>query len=72
MGDVVIGIDNHNSYYDPIVDGEEIKKIYDIYPLSELNTNIYDGLVIAVSQNQFKRLGIGSNKKNMQKETCYL
>lgn len=54
--------------YDPLVNGEEIKKIYDIYPLSELSTNIYDGVIVAVSHNHFKDLGLDQIKKTCKKK----
>ena len=44
--------------YDPWADGEDIKKIYDIYPNSQLNQNDYDGIIIAVKHEKFKTMGI--------------
>ena len=43
--------------YDPWVDKEDIKKIYDIYPNSTLNENTYDGIIIAVAHDKFKTMG---------------
>ena len=47
-------------FYDPWVDREEIKKTYNTYPKSQLNHNIYDGIIIAVAHEKFKDLGIES------------
>ena len=44
--------------YDPWVNKEDIKKIYDIYPKSKLNKNTYDGIMIAVAHDKFKNMGI--------------
>ena len=43
--------------YDPWVDKDDIKKIYDIYPNSTLNENTYDGIIIAVAHDKFKTMG---------------
>jgi UDP-N-acetyl-D-galactosamine dehydrogenase len=51
---------------DPYVDKEDIKKIYNIYPISKLDHNTYDAVLIAVSHKQFKTLGL-SNIKNLCK-----
>ena len=44
--------------YDPIVDKKEVLKEYGIKikPLSKIYSNKYDGVIIAVKHNQFKRL----------------
>lgn len=44
--------------YDPWADRDEIKEIFDIYPCSELTQNTYDGIVIAVAHEKFKKMGI--------------
>jgi UDP-N-acetyl-D-galactosamine dehydrogenase len=44
--------------YDPWVDKEEIIKQYDIVPKLELNKNTYDGIIIAVAHQKFKKMGI--------------
>ena len=51
---------------DPYVDKEEIKKIYDIYPISEPSQNTYDAVIIAVSHDEFKSIGF-KNIKNLCK-----
>ena len=43
--------------YDPWADSEEIKKIYGIVPKSKLSHNLYDGIVIAVAHEKFKKIG---------------
>jgi len=48
---------------DPYVNGEEINKIYDIYPTSKLNQNTYDTVIIAVAHEEFKALGFNKIKK---------
>ena len=44
--------------YDPWVDKEEIIKQYDIVPNLELNKNTYDGIIVAVAHQKFKKMGI--------------
>ena len=44
--------------YDPWVDTEEIKETYNISPHSKLNQNTYDGIIIAVAHEEFKKMGI--------------
>jgi UDP-N-acetyl-D-galactosamine dehydrogenase len=49
--------------HDPYVDREDIKKMYNIYPNSKLNDNMYDAVLIAVAHKQFKTLGLSNIKK---------
>ena len=44
--------------YDPWVNVEEIKKIYNVYPTTKLVKNTYDGILIAVAHQKFKNMGI--------------
>ena len=44
--------------YDPWVDTQEIKETYNISPHSKLNQNTYDGIIIAVAHEEFKKMGI--------------
>ena len=53
--------------YDPWVDRDEIKEAYNIFPLSELNQNTYDGIIVAVAHEKFKEMGI-NNIKNLCKK----
>lgn len=55
---------------DPWADKNDIKKIYKIYPISKLNKNTYDAVIIAVAHKKFKSIGIKSiyelcKKKNV-------
>ena len=43
--------------YDPWVDTEEIKKLYGMKPNSKLNKKTYDGIIIAVAHDKFKKMG---------------
>ena len=52
---------------DPYVDREEIKKIYNIYPTTDMNQNTYDAVVIAVAHNQFKAVKINQIKNLCKK-----
>tara|TARA_B100000989_G_scaffold145077_1_gene108094 strand:- start:13864 stop:15114 length:1251 start_codon:yes stop_codon:yes gene_type:complete len=44
--------------YDPWVDRKEIKKKYNIYPLSKIKKNYYDAILIAVAHKKFRSLGM--------------
>ena len=46
------------SLYDPWVDREVIKKEYNVYPNEELRENTYDGIIVAVAHEKFKKMGI--------------
>ena len=46
------------SLFDPWVDKEEIKKIYHIKPIIDLKKNLYDGIILAVAHDEFKKIGI--------------
>tara|TARA_A100001011_G_scaffold58473_1_gene57735 strand:+ start:148 stop:576 length:429 start_codon:yes stop_codon:yes gene_type:complete len=52
---------------DPYVNGEEINKIYGIYPTSKLNHNTYDAVIIAVAHKEFKALGFNEIKKSCKR-----
>ena len=43
---------------DPWADKNEIKQTYDQYPISKLNQNTYDAVLIAVAHEKFKRRGL--------------
>tara|TARA_B100000989_G_C19499698_1_gene453671 strand:- start:285 stop:1565 length:1281 start_codon:yes stop_codon:yes gene_type:complete len=45
---------------DPWADKEEIKKIYNFYPISKTKPNTYDSILIAVAHEKFKNMGIKS------------
>jgi len=53
--------------YDPLADNEEIKNTYGKYPILEPILNNYDGVLIAVGHNEFKKLGL-ANIKNFCKK----
>jgi UDP-N-acetyl-D-galactosamine dehydrogenase len=42
--------------FDPWADKNEIKKIYDLFPISILKKNCYDGIILAVSHDCFKNI----------------
>ena len=44
--------------YDPWADRFEIKRIYNTYPISKLDKQKYDSIIIAVAHKKFKELGI--------------
>jgi len=44
--------------YDPWAEQDEIIKLYDISPISELHKNTYDAIILAVAHNKFRNLGI--------------
>ena len=43
---------------DPWADREEIKKTYNVYPISNISKNKYDSVLIAVAHEKFKLMGI--------------
>ncbi len=43
--------------YDPWANSNDIKTVYDIYPIRTLKENTYDGLLISVAHDKFKNLG---------------
>ena len=53
--------------YDPWADKQEIKNIYNIYPVLKLSQKTYDGIIIAVAHTKFKKMG-ASNIINLCKE----
>ena len=52
---------------DPWADRDEIKKIYNIYPIIKLKQNNYDAVIIAVGHKEFKKIGL-NNIKNLCKK----
>ena len=44
--------------YDPLVDPQDLKKIYNLSKINNIKKKSYDGVILAVSHDQFKRLGI--------------
>ena len=54
---------------DPLVDKEEVKKIYDIYPNSKSKSgqNMYDAVLIAVAYDEFKTIGLAKVKSLCKK-----
>ena len=53
--------------YDPWANSDEIKKTYNIFPKSKLNQNTYDGIIIAVAHEKFKKMGINKIKNLCKK-----
>ena len=45
-------------FYDPWADRDEIKDLYQVYPVKKLKPNTYDGIIISVAHNQFKSMDI--------------
>ena len=44
--------------YDPWANKMEIKKIYNVYPITKLHKKKYDSIIISVAHDIFKKLGI--------------
>jgi UDP-N-acetyl-D-galactosamine dehydrogenase len=44
--------------YDNWTDRKEIKSMYNIFPKLKLKKNTYDGIIIAVAHDEFKKMGI--------------
>jgi len=49
---------NKIDIFDPLANRNEIKKIYHTSPVEKLKPNRYDGILIAVSHDKFKKMGI--------------
>ena len=56
---------------DPWADKEEIKKTYNVSPVSKLIKNSYDAILIAVAHNEFKKIGL-TNIKNLCKKNSVI
>jgi len=54
--------------HDPYVNKEDVMKIYDIYPNSNLKKNTYDAIIIAVAHEKFKIIGLENIKKFCKKK----
>jgi UDP-N-acetyl-D-galactosamine dehydrogenase len=55
--------------YDPWVDRASIKKIYNLFPIKKLKKNLYDGLIIAVSHDVFKKINFNNIKSLTKKNS---
>ncbi len=49
--------------YDPIADASETKNIYNIQLISKIKKDSYDGIILAVSHNEFRKLNFENMKK---------
>ena len=70
-------LDCNLDLYDPWVNKKEIKKIYNIFPKSKLTNHSYDGVIIAVAHEKFKKIGINkiynlTKKKHVIYDLKYL
>ena len=57
---VIEELKKHNcnlDLYDPWTNEDEIKELYGITPISKLNHNTYDGIIIAVAHKKFEDIG---------------
>lgn len=54
--------------YDPWIDAKEAFHEYGIKPIKKLNTNTYDGIVLAVGHQKFKDLGIDAVRSFAKRE----
>jgi UDP-N-acetyl-D-galactosamine dehydrogenase len=43
--------------YDPWADSEEVNRLYGIKPINNLISNSYDGIILSVAHDQFKKMG---------------
>ena len=55
--------------YDPWISDNEVQKNYGKKPVKKLINNKYDGIIIAVAHNQFKKLGLKKIKKLAKKKS---
>lgn len=59
--DIVEEFDSYHAnvdVYDPWVDAEEANHEYGITPISELKNDTYDAIIVAVSHNEFVKMGV--------------
>lgn len=59
LGDYGVSVD----VYDPWVDGVEAQNEYAITPITELESDKYDAIVLAVAHEQFSKIGIEGIRK---------
>lgn len=59
LGDYGVSVD----VYDPWVDGGEAQNEYAITPITELESDKYDAIVLAVAHEQFSKIGIEGIRK---------
>jgi UDP-N-acetyl-D-galactosamine dehydrogenase len=72
--DVVAELSDYNcdvEIYDPWVIPEDAQREYGISPISDLKSNYYDAIVIAVAHHQFKEMG-AAFIRSLGKEACVL
>src|SRR5690606_30185682 len=50
--------------YDPLIDVEETRKIYDIYLVKEISLINYEVIIVAVPHDDFANLKFSSKKEN--------
>jgi len=48
--------------YDPWVDKNEAKAVYNVLPIDQPETNTYDAIIVAVAHDQFKTIGLDGIK----------
>ena len=68
--DIVSHLKSHDcsvDVYDPIVNKEEIKDVYNIDPIINISNDSYDAIIIAVAHEEFKKL-VFNKIKNMCKK----
>ena len=53
--------------YDPWANKYEVKKIYGVFPINKPKSNFYDGIILAVSHDIFKKMKI-KNINNLRKK----
>jgi len=66
--DIVSELKNFNcsiDIYDPVVDKNKCETLYDIELKETINIKDYNGIILAVSHNQFKVIDFSSRDKNM-------
>ena len=53
--------------HDPWVDHQDIKKKYHMMPISNIDKNVYDAVILAVAHDKFKVIGIESIRNSCKK-----
>lgn len=58
-------------FFDPLADEKEVKKEYGINLVKKIKNGFYDGIILAVAHDQFKKWGVKKIKKLAKKNAVF-